>query len=493
MNVKLSPLAIILAASLTACGGGGGSSSDSSSAEPTLAPTVEPTPTAEPIPTVTPTPAPVATPEPNTNQSVNVTVIDDYLSNALVWLDLNGNFEFDTGEPSTRTSDSGTGTINYSEQYDIQDYHIVAKAIAGETKDMRTGEPVARTYYLTTPKGKTLVTPLTSLTQGYIEQGEELTQAIAKVCERLSQTDCDVFKDYVADRDDVQLGYARAFMNVMPGAANEINFALTLDQSMVIDNALDQWFTDNQVDPESVNWDLLSFMLDEAGALNISNAYTTDHIANQDIAVSIASGFLESIAAGSVEKGLTRNSYDYSGPCAISGTSASSKTVTEVDEFNGIITANEEILDCKSDMLEEGLKNTLVSTYQGSYQLDTYGDLLDYKGDYFQIHYGESSMVDLPLVYHAQGKSSASYDPATNAYAVTAEGRVKLNVKGVNFVYAIVPSQTELSYSTVDNAFTQGKMVVSSNGDLIQFDIDQRGWWTEVNGQPSLVIEHPTY
>ncbi len=44
--------------------------------------------------------------------NINGTVLDGYLSQAQVFLDLNGNGIYDSGEPETITSSSGAYTLN---------------------------------------------------------------------------------------------------------------------------------------------------------------------------------------------------------------------------------------------------------------------------------------------------------------------------------------------------------------------------------------------
>ena len=45
--------------------------------------------------------------DPDKQVTYSVRAVDGYLSNALVWLDKNGNFQLDEDEPSARSGDGG--------------------------------------------------------------------------------------------------------------------------------------------------------------------------------------------------------------------------------------------------------------------------------------------------------------------------------------------------------------------------------------------------
>ena len=73
----LSMLAMAVGTALTGCGGGGGGDND----EPAVS-------------------------------TLQVTVIDGYLRNALVWLDVNGNNQQDSDEPSARSGEGGKAVLD---------------------------------------------------------------------------------------------------------------------------------------------------------------------------------------------------------------------------------------------------------------------------------------------------------------------------------------------------------------------------------------------
>ena len=115
-------------------------------------------------------------------------VMDGYLRNARVWLDLNGNGVYDSspvtvtsgnetitlphGEPTAMTGSGGAFTLDVSglEQdpkvapsADPRKYRLMAVAIPGVTVDESTGATVSKAYLMTAKPGVTVVSPLTTI------------------------------------------------------------------------------------------------------------------------------------------------------------------------------------------------------------------------------------------------------------------------------------------------------------------------------------------
>lgn len=82
-----------------------------------------------------------------TTTSVSGKVADGYLVNASVFMDKNGNYQLDTGEPSATTDANGAYTLNV-DPADVGRYAIVALATKGVTIDKDTGLPVENSYVL---------------------------------------------------------------------------------------------------------------------------------------------------------------------------------------------------------------------------------------------------------------------------------------------------------------------------------------------------------
>jgi len=79
--------------------------------------------------------------------SVSGKVADGYLVNASVFLDKNGNYVLDTGEPSATTDADGAYVLNI-EPADVGRYPIVVLATKGVTIDKDTNLPVENSYIL---------------------------------------------------------------------------------------------------------------------------------------------------------------------------------------------------------------------------------------------------------------------------------------------------------------------------------------------------------
>jgi len=87
---------------------------------------------------------------PAASATISGAVADGYLVGATVFLDKNGNYQLDTGEPSATTGANGAYTLNV-DPVDIGKYPIVAVAIKGQTVDIDTNQTVANSYLLSMP------------------------------------------------------------------------------------------------------------------------------------------------------------------------------------------------------------------------------------------------------------------------------------------------------------------------------------------------------
>jgi len=104
-------------------------------------------------------------------------VADGYLVNVSVFLDKNGNYQLDVGEPSATTDANGTYTLTV-DTADIGKCPVVALAIKGIAIDKDTNQTIANSYVLSMPKeivsgtAKTnFISPLTSQLREIMETG----------------------------------------------------------------------------------------------------------------------------------------------------------------------------------------------------------------------------------------------------------------------------------------------------------------------------------
>ena len=181
------------------------------------------------------------------NQTLGVyqgRVIDGYLRNARVWLDLNEDFQYSPGpvtvtldsgievtvaggEPTAMTGAGGRFTLDTTElvrdpleapDLDPRDYPLVAVAIPGTTEEeTRAGNVVlSEGYTLSAPPGVNNVTPLTTLQHAYSAgifnlagQGPgELAGLLANI---------NLQGDYIRAGDERAHAYARALARFLGG------------------------------------------------------------------------------------------------------------------------------------------------------------------------------------------------------------------------------------------------------------------------------------
>ena len=95
--------------------------------------------------------APATPATPAALATVSGAVADGYLAGATVFLDKNGNYQLDAGEPSTTTDANGAYTLTV-DPADVGKYPIVAMAIKGVTIDTDTKQAVQSSYILSMPK-----------------------------------------------------------------------------------------------------------------------------------------------------------------------------------------------------------------------------------------------------------------------------------------------------------------------------------------------------
>ncbi|MBR9869714.1 MAG: hypothetical protein GYB26_01080 [Gammaproteobacteria bacterium] len=172
-------------------------------------------------------------------------VIDGYLRNARVWLDLDGDGQYSegplevslangetytmaNGEPTAMTVAGGRFDLDISEldvpgtlgkDLDPRDYPLYALALPGTTlEETRNGEvPVTRAYLMSASPGVTNVTPLTTLARYRAVVGNSISPELGAVPpERFADLNgLNLLKDYVLAGDDRAHAYARALARFM--------------------------------------------------------------------------------------------------------------------------------------------------------------------------------------------------------------------------------------------------------------------------------------
>ena len=142
--------------------------------------------------------------------SISGKVADGYLVGATVFLDKNGNYKLDVGEPSTTTDANGAYTLTV-EPADVGTYPIVAMATKGVTIDMDSGSPVANSYVLSMPAAaisgtvsSNFISPMSSQLREMMETGNYATmqQAMIDLRAKLGMpAGTNMLADYMAAND----------------------------------------------------------------------------------------------------------------------------------------------------------------------------------------------------------------------------------------------------------------------------------------------------
>ena len=135
----------------------------------------------------------------NNSFEANGRVIDGYLVDAHVFIDLNANLKHDSGEPSTYTN--GNGQYVFSDlKFDPTKFSVVAEVIAGRTKDLDfPNDFVAESYVMTAPAGYANITPITTLVAARVRNTSgTVSEAKKWMAQQLDVQGIDVMADYVA-------------------------------------------------------------------------------------------------------------------------------------------------------------------------------------------------------------------------------------------------------------------------------------------------------
>ncbi len=142
-----------------------------------------------------------------TSATVTGKVADGYLVGATVFLDKNGNYQSDAGEPSTTTDLNGAYTLTM-DAADIGKYPIVAIAIQGQTIDKDTNLTVPNSYMLSMPAtavsgivNSNFISPMSTLIREKMaaNTGMTIADAMTQLRNQMNlPVGIDMMSDYVA-------------------------------------------------------------------------------------------------------------------------------------------------------------------------------------------------------------------------------------------------------------------------------------------------------
>ncbi len=175
-------------------------------------------------------------------KSISGNVADGYLVNATVFLDKNGNYQLDAGEPFTTTDENGAYTLNI-DPADVGKYPIVALAVKGVTIDKDTNQAVANSFVLSMPKdsvngtvSNNFISPLTSQLREMLETGKYATLPQATDALRTKMglpAGTDVLADYMAVNNANNTTLHAAAQNIATLMGNQMGQVLGASGSTV--------------------------------------------------------------------------------------------------------------------------------------------------------------------------------------------------------------------------------------------------------------------
>ncbi|MFT7680830.1 MAG: hypothetical protein ACI935_000263 [Moritella dasanensis] len=333
--------------------------------------------------------------------SYDVKVIDGYLQNAQVWLDVDGNKQLDLNEPMALSGAGGVAELDVTNIANPEQYSTYAKIIFGQTIDEDRGA-VASDYIMSAPPGEAEITPLSTLVHILIEQNTDGTEtpealamvkeaAIAKVANNFGIPEGDVLSDFIAS-NSVSTAYVAeniVISKILPDSENEFSVAVadgsddaTFNrQTAAVSGMIKQTMAED-------TFDITTAVFNSEEDLTIDN--DTDGVADAfDALPGDASEWLDTDKDGTGNNADTDDDGD--GVEDSVDPDPLDPTVTEYADCDVSYTASASIADFNAQLAScdiipemdlEG--NTITRIVQGSGQTRTYTFNIDNTADFYQ-------------------------------------------------------------------------------------------------------------
>ena len=164
-------------------------------------------------------------------KQISGTVADGYLVNATIFLDRNGNYQLDAGEPRATTDANGAYTITV-DPADVGMYPLVVLAIKGVTIDKDTNQTLENSYVLSIPKesisntaDKIFISPITSLVREIMETGihPTLQQAKDALATKMGlKAGTEIMSDYIATNSTTMHSTAQTIAVLMGNQMGQV-------------------------------------------------------------------------------------------------------------------------------------------------------------------------------------------------------------------------------------------------------------------------------
>lgn len=231
--------------------------------------------------------------------SISGKVADGYLVGATVFLDKNGNYKLDAGEPSTTTDANGAYTLNV-DPADVGRYPIVAMAIKGATIDKDTNQAVPNSYMLSMPasavSGKVssnFISPMSTLIREKIaaNSGMTMSDAMTQLRNQMNMpVGIDMMSDYVAGS---QSGTNADQYKTMHATAQQMA-GLMAGQSALVMNGSEVSVDRFRTMMATINSNMPSIVTNAVNGLGMNSAFMTSMMTNMQTrlgAMPVSGGF----------------------------------------------------------------------------------------------------------------------------------------------------------------------------------------------------------
>ena len=214
-----------------------------------------------------------------TTSTYTVKAIDGYLRNAQVWLDIDGDYQLDNDEPSALTGEGGSAELDVTNISSPEQYSVVVKTIAGQTIDEDSitetnpsGSVITSPYILSAPAGQTTITPLSSLVDIKMKNGQTQQEALTELATSLNIEETQLLEDYIENEQGDVAAKASSLVALALLPESETEMGELTDGSSNIDDTLTE---DTLTSLSAIEEDQL-LISDSGGSLITVNIITSD-------------------------------------------------------------------------------------------------------------------------------------------------------------------------------------------------------------------------
>jgi len=169
-------------------------------------------------------------------------VADEHLQDALVWLDLNNNYQLDVGEPNSYTDSTGNALLDVAALDNVpQAYSLIASAIKNRTINKTTGEKVSKSYLMVAPAGIQRISPVSHLLYSKQEaEGLAFEQATATIAAIIGEVSEQELLNFLNKQENKKLqALSHSLASVMPEAETPFTHQQLVQSHAVLERAVD--------------------------------------------------------------------------------------------------------------------------------------------------------------------------------------------------------------------------------------------------------------